>query len=515
MKCLINIPLRNRRLSRAFASSALLLLSVSAVTGCMVGPKYHAPAPPQIAAPNYKESTVNVQDADGWKVASPSDAMLRGNWWEVFHEPELNALEEQLNINNQNIKQYFQQYMEARALIAEARSQYWPTITANPGWSRSRSSSNLGSSSTANPGHTASLWAAPLDVSWEPDLWGKIRNEVREAQYGAQVSAGDLENEKLTEQASLAEFYFEIRGQDMLQQILNQTVTADQKALDSNQGAYDAGTGDQISVVEARATLQAAQSAAINVGISRAQYEHAIAVLIGKVPTDFSIPVKPMVYAAPAVPTGVPSQLLERRPDVAAAERTLAEANATIGIGYGAFFPQVTISAGGGFEASTLKHLFDWASRTWSIGPSASQVIFDGGLYRAELHQYQATYNADLATYRQTSLTAFQQVEDALAETRLYSQQILRQEEATKSSQQYLDMEMQRYNTGVDPYIDVVTAQTTVLGNQQTLNSLQVEEMTSAVTLVQALGGGWNASQLPTPSQVGAKVANADYSTQH
>ncbi len=515
MKCLINIPLRNRRLSQAFASSAVLLLSVSAVTGCMVGPKYHAPAPPQIAAPNYKESTVNFQDADGWKVASPSDAMLRGNWWEVFHEPELNALEEQLNINNQNIKQYFQQYMEARALIAEARSQYWPTITANPGWSRSRSSSNLGSSSTANPGHTASLWAAPLDVSWEPDLWGKIRNEVREAQYGAQVSAGDLENEKLTEQASLAEFYFEIRGQDMLQQILNQTVTADQKALDSNQGAYDAGTGDQISVVEARATLQAAQSAAINVGISRAQYEHAIAVLIGKVPTDFSIPVKPMVYAAPAVPTGVPSQLLERRPDVAAAERTLAEANATIGIGYGAFFPQVTISAGGGFEASTLKHLFDWASRTWSIGPSASQVIFDGGLYRAELHQYQATYNADLATYRQTSLTAFQQVEDALAETRLYSQQILRQEEATKSSQQYLDMEMQRYNTGVDPYIDVVTAQTTVLGNQQTLNSLQVEEMTSAVTLVQALGGGWDTSQLPTPSQVGAKVANADYSTQH
>jgi NodT family efflux transporter outer membrane factor (OMF) lipoprotein len=512
MKRQINIPLRNH-LSLAFVSSAVLLLS--AVTGCTVGPKYHAPAPPQIAAPNYKESTVNFQDADGWKVASPSDAMLRGNWWEVFHEPELNTLEEQLNINNQNIKQYFQQYMEARALIAEARSQYWPTITANPGWSRSRSSSNLGSSSTANPGHTSSLWSAPLDVSWEPDLWGKIRNEVREAEYGAQVSAGDLENEKLTEQASLAEYYFEIRGQDMLQQILNQTVAADQKALDSNQGAYDAGTGDQISVVEARATLQSAQSAAINVGISRAQYEHAIAVLIGKVPTDFSIPVKPMVYAPPAIPTGVPSQLLERRPDVAAAERTLAEANATIGIGYGAFFPQVTISAGAGFEASTLKHLFDWASRTWSIGPSASQVIFDGGLYRAELHQYEATYNADLATYRQTSLTAFQQVEDALAETRHYSQQILRQEEATKSSQQYLEMETQRYNTGVDPYIDVVTAQTTVLGNQQTLNSLQVEEMTSAVTLVQALGGGWDVSQLPSPKQVGAKVANADYSIQH
>jgi NodT family efflux transporter outer membrane factor (OMF) lipoprotein len=513
MKRLIKISLRNRRLPLALAASSVVLLS--AMAGCTVGPKYHAPAPPQITAPNYKESTVNFQDADGWKVASPSDAMLRGNWWEIFHEPELNTLEDQLNISNQNIKQYFQQYMEARALIAEARSQYWPTITANPGWSRSRSSSNLGNSSSANPGRTSSLWNAPLDVSWEPDLWGKIRNEVREAEYSAQVSAGDLENEKLTEQASLAEYYFEIRGQDMLQQILNETVAADQKALDANQGAYDAGTGDEISVVEARATLQAAQSAAINVGISRAQYEHAIAVLIGKIPTDFSISVKPMVYTPPAIPTGVPSQLLERRPDIAAAERTLAAANATIGIGYGAFFPQVTISAGAGFEASTLKHLFDWASRTWSIGPSASQVIFDGGLYRAELHQYEATYNADLATYRQTSLTAFQQVEDALAETRLYSQQILRQEEAVKSSQQYLEMETQRYNTGVDPYIDVVTAQTTVLNNQQTLNTLQVQEMTSAVTVVQALGGGWDASQLPSPFQAGAKVDNASYTTQH
>jgi NodT family efflux transporter outer membrane factor (OMF) lipoprotein len=268
-------------------------------------------------------------------------------------------------------------------------------------------------------------------------------------------------------------------------------------------------------VVEARATLQAAQSAAINVGLSRAQYEHAIAVLLGKVATDFSIPVKPMIYAAPAIPTGVPSQLLERRPDVAAAERTLAAANATIGIGYGAFFPQVSLSADAGFESSSLKHLFDWPSRVWSIGPSASQIIFDGGLYRAELHQYEAAYNADLATYRQTSLTAFQQVEDALAATRIYSQQILRQQEAVKSSQQYLDMEMQRYNTGVDPYIDVVTAQTTVLTNQQTLNALQVEEMTSAVTLVQSLGGGWDLSQLPTPSRAGAKVASASYAKQN
>jgi NodT family efflux transporter outer membrane factor (OMF) lipoprotein len=404
--------------------------------------------------------------------------------------------------------------MAARAEIAEARSQYWPQITAGPSWSRSRSSSNLTHSSQDNTGSTSSIWSAPLDVSWTPDLWGKIRNEVREAQYAAQASEADLELEKLTEQSSLAEYYFEIRGQDMLQKILNDTVAADQKALDANQGAYDAGTGDYISVVEARSTLQAAQAAAVNVGLLRAQYEHAIAVLLGKIPTDFSIPVKPMVYAAPAIPTGVPSQLVERRPDIAAAERTLAGANATIGIGYGAFFPQVTISASGGFESSTLKHLFDWPSRFWSIGPSASQVIFDGGLYRAELHQYTATYNADLATYRQSVLTAFQQVEDSLVATRVYSQQILDEQEAMKSAQQYLDLETQRYNSGVDPYIDVVTAQTTVLGDQQSLNTLQVEEMMSAVQLVQALGGGWDRSQLPTPAQAGAKVPSSDYKLQ-
>jgi NodT family efflux transporter outer membrane factor (OMF) lipoprotein len=496
-------------------SAAPLALSFLALlAGCRVGPPYHAPAAPTATAPNYKESTLNFQDADGWKVASPQDAMIRGNWWEIFNQPELNTLEEQLNVNNQNIKVSFEQFMEARAEIAEARSQFWPTITAGPSWSRSRSSSNLVNSSQTNTGKSSTLWTAPLDVSWTPDLWGKIRNEVREAKYASQVSAADLQLEKLTEQASLAEYYFEIRGQDMLQQILDQTVAADQKALDSAQGAYDAGTGDQISVVEARATLQAAQASDINVGLSRAQYQHAIAVLLGKVATDFTIPVKPMTYTPPPIPTGVPSQLAERRPDIAAAERTLAEANATIGIGYGAFFPQVTISAAGGFESSTLKHLFDWPSRFWSIGPSASQVVFDGGLYRAELHQYEATYNADVATYRQTVLTAFQQVEDALAGTRIYSQQILRQQEAVASAQQYLDMEMDRYNTGVDPYVDVVLAQTTLLGDQETLNSLNVEEMMAAVQLVQSLGGGWDSTQLPTPSQVGARPAKTDYTIQ-
>ena len=497
-----------------FALAAGALGSLVLLSGCHVGPLYHPPAPPQIAAPNYKESTVNFQDNGGWKVASPQDAMIRGNWWEIFNEPELNALEDQLNINNENLKVYFQNYMAARAVIAEARAQYWPTITANPAWSRSKSSGTLHNTTQANTGQTSSIWNAPIEVSWTPDLWGKIRNEVHEAQYAAQVSAADLQLEKLTEQSSLAEYFFEIRGQDMLQQILSETVAADQKALDYNQAQYDTGVGDYISVAEAKTTLEAAEATAENVGLLRAQYEHAIAMLLGKIPTDFSIPVKPLLYAPPAIPTGVPSQLIERRPDIAAAERTLAEANATIGIGYGAFFPQVTISAEAGLQSSTFTKLFTWPSRVWSIGPSASQVIFDGGLYRAELHQYVAQYNADLATYRQSVLNAFQQVEDYLAATRVYSQQIIRQQGAVKDAQDYLNLELVRYNTGIDPYVDVVVAQTTMLNNQETLNSLQVEEMTSSVQLVQALGGGWDRSQLPTPQQAGAKTTNADYTLQ-
>ncbi len=501
---------RGRRLFSLFPFPLSLLF----LAGCNVGPKYHAPTPPQVTAPNYKESSVNFQDQPGWKVASPLDAIIRGNWWEIFNEPELNSLEDQLNINNQNIKVSFENFMAARAVIAEARAQYWPTVSVGPSFSRSRSSGNLIASSSANTGRTSTLWSAPMSVSWTPDFFGKIRNQVRSAEYAAQVSSADLENEKLVEQATLAQTFFEIRGQDMLQTILDQTVKADQAALDAAQGAYDAGTGDYISVVEARTTLESAKTSDINVGLLRAQYQHAIAMLTGKAATDFSIPVRPFVYAPPPIPTGVPSQLFERRPDIAAAERTLAQANATIGIGYGAFFPNVTLSAGGGYESSTLTHLFDWPSRFWSVGPTISETVFNGWLYRAELHQYEAEYNADVATYRQTCLAAFQQVEDAFVATRNYSQQILQQQEAVKSSQQYLDLEMQRYQAGVDPFVDVTIAQTTLLGAQTSLNSLEVEQMTSAVTLVESLGGGWERSQLPTPEQVKAKLPNASYTMQ-
>ncbi len=510
----MNTVKRNRTAWKLTVGSALL--AAIAFSGCRVGPHYNAPPPPSVTAPNFKESTVNFKDAEGWKVASPQDAMIRGKWWEVLSEPELNALEEQLDLNNQNIRVSFENFMAARAVIAEARSQYWPTITVGTSFNRSRGSSNVGNSNNtnnSNTGKATNIWSVPLDVSWTPDFWGKIRNEVRQSQYTAQASAADLEVQKLTEQAALAQYYFEIRGQDMLQKILDETVEADKKSLEATQGSYEVGVGDYISVVEAKATLQSAQSSAINVGLLRAQYEHAIAMLVGKIPADFSIPVRPMTYTPPAIPTGMPSQLVERRPDVASAERTLAAANATIGIGYGAFFPQVTINASAGFDASTLKHLFDWPSRFWSVGPSASQVVFDGGLYRAQLHQYQAIYNGDLATYRQTVLNAFQQVEDSLAATRIYSQQILAQQQAVEASHTFLDLEQERYKLGVDPYVTVVIAQTAYLNDQVQLNTLHVQEMMSAVQLVQALGGGWDRSQLITPQQAGAKQPNSAYTT--
>jgi NodT family efflux transporter outer membrane factor (OMF) lipoprotein len=503
--------------SRASIFSAALLCSgiCIALAGCLPGPKYRAPSAPTATAPNYKESTVNFQDAPGWKVAAPQDAMLRGKWWEIFNDPDLNSLEEQVNVNNQNIKQSFENYMAARTEVREARAQYWPTVTTSPGFSRSRTSANLTNSSNAHTGSTSQVWTLPLDVSWEPDLFGKIRNEVREAEYGAQASAADLANEQLLEQASLAEYFFELRGQDALQKILNDTVEADRQSLELTKTQYETGVGDYISVVGAEATLKSAESDALNVGVERAQFEHAIATLIGKPATDFSLEVKPELTAPPSVPVGVPSQLLERRPDVAAAERTIAEANATIGIGYGAFFPDLTLSATGGFEASSFSHLFDWPSRFWSVGPSISQTLFNGGLYRAELQQYTATYNADVAAYRQTVLTAFQQVEDYLAATRILSQQVLKQQEAVDAAQMYLKLETGRYETGIDPYIDVMTAQTTFLTDQQSLATLHVQEMTASIELVQALGGGWDRSQLPTPSQVGVKPAKGDYQLQH
>jgi NodT family efflux transporter outer membrane factor (OMF) lipoprotein len=494
------------------------------LTGCTVGPKYHPPAiqpPPAFKEapppgptsnpPQAQQPSSGTQDntTETWTVAQPADAKIRGDWWAIFNEPELNDLESQLNIDNQNLKLFFENYMQARALVGEARAAYFPTVSFGPSYTRSKSSGNLSNTASANTGRTSQIYSLPVDISWTPDLFGRIRSQVHEAQYNAQVSAADLENERLVEQADLANFYFEIRGQDALIQLFQQTVAYYQKSLDLTQAQYDTGVGDQLSVVEARTTLQSTQASLTNLGILRAQYEHAIAVLIGKAASDFSLPARPITIAPPPIPIGMPSLLLQRRPDVAAAERTMASANAQLGVAYSAFYPSLTLSVAGGFQSSLFKHIADWPSRFWSVGPSFSQPIFNAAL-SAALHQEVAIYNADVASYRQTVLTAFQQVEDNLAQTRILSQQIQQQQAAVASAQTALDLEMGRYQTGIDPYINVVTLQNTVLTNQQTLTSLQINQMTSAVLLVEALGGGWDTSQLPTPAQVSAKPSKAD-----
>jgi len=338
-----------------------------------------------------------------------------------------------------------------------------------------------------------------------PDLWGKVRNSVRQAQANAQVSAATLVNARLSAQASLAEYYFELRGQDALRQILTEAVQADQKSLDYNRAQYETGIGMELTVAQAQSTVEAAQSTLINLGVARTQYEHAIATLIGKPAAEFTLPERPMLITPPSIPVGLPSQLLERRPDVAAAERTLAAANAQIGIGKAAYYPTVTLSATGGLESSSWKHLIDWPSRVWSIGPSASETVFDAGLRRAQVQQYEATYRADLAAYRQTVLTAFQQVEDALSGMRILSEQVQQQQRAVQASRRALDLELIRYQEGLDPYINVVTEQNLLLSAQETMAQIEVQRATTSVQLIQALGGGWQRGQLPTDKQVTQK----------
>ena len=505
-------------MSRLQIATCSAIAATVLLSGCRVGPHYHVPPATAQAPPaTYKESPTQFQETDGWKVAEPQDAMLRGKWWEIYNDPELNALEDQLNVNNQNIKISFENFMAARAIVREFRSQLFPIVGTSPSYQRSASSANLrnatGTNGT-NAGQKSTLISLPLDVSWEPDLWGRIRNTISRAQFEAQLSAADLENQRLSEQANLALFFFELRGQDALEALYQDTIEADKKALELAQARFETGVDDQISVVEAQNTLQNAESQAANVGVARAQYEHAIAVLIGTNPSSFSIPVRPLTARPPAIPIGMPSQLLERRPDIAASERAMAAANAQIGIADAAFYPDLVLGGSAGFESSTFKHLFDWPSRFWSIGPSISQTVFDAGLRRATVQQYTATYNANVANYRQTVLTAFQQVEDSLASVRILSQQILKQQQAEQSARQFVSLETERYRTGIDPYVNVVTAQTTLLTDQRTLTTLRTQAMTSSVQLIQALGGGWDRSQLPTPSQVSARPSKADTAIQ-
>ncbi|MGA3185470.1 MAG: efflux transporter outer membrane subunit [Bryobacteraceae bacterium] len=462
-------------------------------TGCNVGPKYVKPAAP--TAPAYKEAAPAAYSAappGTWQPAQPQDATLKGKWWEMFNEPELNALEDQLNIDNQNIKQFFENFMAARAQVSEARAGYYPTVTANP---------SLTKTGTGN-GVTTGSYSLPVEATWAPDLFGRIRNTVREAQYAAQVSAADLENERLTEQAALAEYFFQLRGQDQLQELNNRIVTAYREELNVTRALVETGIDPPQAIPQAEEALEDAEAASIGIATNRAVYEHAIAMLIGKPASTFSMPVKNLTTPVPAIPVGVPSELLQRRPDIAAAERTMAEANALIGIEKAAYYPTLTLSGSGGFSSGSIASLFSLPALFWSLGASASQIIFDAGLRKATVQQYTAMYNADVASYRQTVLTAFQQVEDYIATLRVVSRQIERENAAINSGQIYVDMETARYQTGLDPYIDVLIAQLTLLSDQETLVTQRVNEMVASVQLIQALGGGWDVTKLPAPSAI-------------
>jgi NodT family efflux transporter outer membrane factor (OMF) lipoprotein len=503
---------------------AAVVTAATLIAGC-VGPPY---LKPEVDTPSaFKEGSPNAYvDADqgAWQPAQPQDAALKGRWWEVFGEPELNSLEERLNINNQNIAQFFQNLMAARAQVGIAHASYFPTVTAAPSATRTHSSGALGSgvvnggattggttgnTSTAatTSGSTFNTFQMPFDVSWEPDLFGRIRNTVREARYAAQVSAADLENERLTEQASLAQFYFQLRGQDALQDLYNRTLEAQKKSLELTRALLETGIDSPEDVAQAEVTLANTEATAVGIATNRAIFEHAIATLIGTPASDFSMPVKALSTPVPTVPVDVPSKLLQRRPDIAAAERTMAEANALIGVETAAYFPTLDLAASGGWEAAAIKSLFTTPARFWSLGASASQTIFDGGLRRATLHQYNAQFNADVAAYRQTILTAFQQVEDYIATVRVVSQQIERQKVAVAAARRFLDFATSRYQTGIDPYVNVITAETTLLTDQQTEVTLRVNEMTALVQLIQALGGGWDAAQLPSAAAVTTQEA--------
>ncbi len=470
----------------------MALLGSSLLQGCAVGPTYHRPAVQ--SPPAYKE-------ADGWKVAQPKDEVLHGQWWQLFNDPQLDALEQQVNVSNQNIAAAFASFLQARALVKEARAQYYPTLAVDPSVTRSRSSANLlqsGGAAPAASGRTFTDYDLPFDASWTPDLWGRVRNTVKGNVAAAQASAADLENARLTAQAELAVDYYQLRTQDSLKQLLDATVVAYQQSLQVNQALYDTGIGGEEAVAQAEVQLQATQAQDTNLGIARAQYEHAIALLVGQPASTFSIPVEPLTADPPPIPIGVPSQLLERRPDVAADERLMAQANAQIGVATAAYYPTLTLSATAGFESSSLSNWLTWPSRYWSVGPALAETLFDGGLRRATVQQYRAAYDQTVANYRQTVLTAFQQVEDNLAALRILSQQVQQQDAAVSAAQRYLAIATDRYKLGLDPYLDVISAQTTLLSNQQTAATLRMQQLTDSVQLIEALGGGWDATQLPT-----------------
>lgn len=500
--------------SRAHLTLAALLAFAFFQSGCVVGPKYNRPVVE--TPPAYKELQGGPGESN-WKTAQPNDGAMRGKWWEKFNDSELNDLEEKLIASNQNIAAAAANFQAARAVVRQARSQYFPTVITNPSIMNSRpSSAQFGGVQTSSGSAIAvksyTAYSLPFDASWELDLWGRIRNTVKTNLFAAQASAADVESVRLSEQAELAVDYYELRAQDSLKQIFDSTVVAYQETLDLTQSQYRAGLSSGEAVAQAEAQLKAAQAQDSNLGILRAQYEHAIAVLIGQPASTFSLPPQALETKPPAIPTGIPSELLERRPDIAATERAMAEANAQIGIAKAAYYPNVVLSATAGFGSASITDWFTWPSRFWSVGPSLAETIFDAGLRRATVRQFRANYDMTVANYRQTVLTSFQQVEDNLAALRILSQVIEQQDAAVEAAARSLQEAEVRYKAGVDPYLNVIVAQTVLLNDQQAAVNFRMQEMVASVQLIKALGGAWDSTQIPSPKEIQSKstlVSNA------
>ena len=452
----------------------------------MIGPKYQRPV---------AQTPVGLKEMAGndqWKMATPGDDLPKGKWWEIFGDPQLNRLEELVSINNQNVKQAEAQFRQARTLVAANHANYYPSIGSTPAITQSDTGPN---SRGIGTNQTFSL---PVTATWEPDLWGRVRLSVQNAVNNAQVSAADLENIRLSQQALLATDYFLLLAQDMQLVVLKDTIEAYEKNLQLTINRFNGGVASRSDITLARTQLAGAKAQSTDMHIARAQDEHAIAMLTGQLPSSLDIGPGKISAPPPPIPTGVPSQLLERRPDIAASERQVAAANANIGIAETAYYPTLTLSASAGFLSNNLATLLTYASRSWSAGPSLSQTLFDFGRRGAALEGAQAAYDATVAGYQQTVLAAFQEVEDDLANLRYLAEEAVQEDEAVVAAQQALSLEMDRYKAGTDSYLNVITTQTIALGDEQTAITVLQRRMSAAVDLIKALGGGWDASALPS-----------------
>jgi NodT family efflux transporter outer membrane factor (OMF) lipoprotein len=469
------------------------------LAGCMVGPNYVKPSTPM--APAFKEQAVApAEPNDGWKLAQPGDQTPRGNWWEIYGDPQLNALEAQIDSANQTLKIAEANFRQARTAIRFNRSAEAPTIGVAPSISTVRDSANQPyfPAGLANNGNGD--FTLPVDLSWEIDLWGRIRRSVTAAREQAQASAADMAAAQLSLQAELAYDYFELRSADAEKKLLDDTVQAYTRALGLTENRFEGGAAPKSDVAQARTQLEDARVLDTDITVERAEDEHAIAILIGKPPANFSLPPSPIdlhTPAIPPIPEVLPSQLLERRPDIAASERRMAAANEQIGIAQAAYYPTLSLSALAGFEGSSASNWLNWPSRFWAVGPSLSETLFDAGRRRATKESAIAAYDGNVATYRQTTLTAFQQVEDNLAVLRILAGESQQQHRATAAADETLRLFMNRYAGGVDTYLQVVTSQTTDLSNEQNDIDIRRRQLDASVLLIKALGGNWDTSQLP------------------